>query len=111
MISEFGTLPDGSPVREVTLKKGQLEASVLTYGAIIRDLKVDGRSVVLGFEDLQSYLDHSPYFGAVAGRCANRIAGGRMTIDGTAYQLDRNDGGLNHLHGGSEGFSVRNWQL
>ncbi|WP_306141253.1 aldose epimerase family protein [Roseibium sp. MMSF_3412] len=111
MISEFGTLPDGSPVREVTLKKGQLEASVLTFGAIIRDLKVDGQSVVLGFEDLQSYLDHSPYFGAIAGRCANRIAEGRMSIDGVAYQLDRNDDERHHLHGGAGGFSNRNWQL
>lgn len=111
MINEFGTLPDGSPVREVTLKKGPLEASVLTFGAIIRDLKLNGRSVVLGFEDLQSYLDHSPCFGAIAGRCANRIADGRMTIDGKAYQLDRNDGAQNHLHGGASGFSNRNWQL
>ncbi|MEM8702117.1 MAG: galactose mutarotase, partial [Pseudomonadota bacterium] len=111
MISEFGVLPDGSTVREVTLKKGQLEASILTYGAIIRDLKVGGRSVVLGFDDLQSYVDHSPYFGAIAGRCANRIAGGKMVIDETAYQLDCNDGGRHHLHGGAGGFSKRNWQL
>lgn len=111
MISEFGTLPDGSVVQEIMLKKGFLEASVLTFGAIIRDLKVDGQSVVLGFEDLQSYLDHSPYFGVIAGRCANRIAGGRMEIEGEAYQLDCNDGGQHHLHGGASGFSHRNWQL
>ncbi|MET1413641.1 aldose epimerase family protein [Roseibium sp. HPY-6] len=110
MISEFGTLPDGTPVREVTLKKGTLEASILTYGAIIRDLKVDGQSVVLGFEDLQSYLDHSPYFGVIAGRCANRIAHGKMIVDGQSYQLDRNNG-VHHLHGGVAGFSHRNWEL
>ncbi|WP_299810184.1 aldose epimerase family protein [uncultured Roseibium sp.] len=111
MIRDFGVLPDGTKVQEVTLKKGALEASVLTFGAIIRDLKVDGQSVVLGFEDLQSYLDHPNYFGAIVGRCANRIAAGSMTIDGTRYQLDRNDGGLNHLHGGSDGFFNRVWQL
>lgn len=111
MIQDFGVLPDGTTVREITLKKGPLEASVLTYGAIIRDLKVDGQSVTLGFEDLQSYLDHSPYFGAVAGRCANRIAGGNLTVDGVRYQLDLNDNGRHHLHGGSQGFSARNWQL
>jgi len=111
MIKEFGVLPDGTSVQEITLRKGPLEASVLTLGAIIRDLKVDGRSVVLGFEDLQSYLDHSPYFGAVAGRCANRIAGARMTIDGEEHLLDVNERGRHHLHGGAVGFARRVWQL
>lgn len=111
MIREFGTLPDGSVVQEVTLKKGALEAKVLTYGAIIRDLKVNGRTVVLGFDDLQSYLDHSPYFGAVPGRCANRIANARMTIDGTDYQLGINQDGKHQLHGGATGFGTRNWTL
>ncbi|GAA0779721.1 galactose mutarotase [Roseibium denhamense] len=107
----FGTLPDGTDVEEITLKKGQLEASILTYGALVRDLKVNGQSVVLGFDTLQSYLDHPRYFGVIAGRCANRIAGGRMTIDGVAYQLDCNEAGKTHLHGGSAGFSQRVWQI
>ena len=111
MIQEFGTLPDGTIVREVTLKKGTLEASILTYGAIIRDLKVDGQSVVLGFDSLQKYLDNPQYFGAVVGRCANRIANGRMTIDGTAYQLNRNENDTNQLHGGSIGFFGRVWDI
>jgi aldose 1-epimerase len=111
MTQEFGVLPDGTAVREIALKKGPLEASVLTYGAIIRDLRVDGQSVVLGFEDLQSYLDHSPFFGALVGRCANRTAAGRMRIDGTDHQLDLNENGRHHLHGGSKGFFAQNWQL
>ncbi|MEM9633192.1 MAG: aldose epimerase family protein [Pseudomonadota bacterium] len=111
MINEFGVLPDGTKVQEITLKKGVLEASVLTLGAIIRDLKVDGQSVVLGFEDLQSYLDHSPYFGAMIGRCANRTAGGTLTIDGEEHQLDLNENSGNHLHGGALGFSRRIWQV
>lgn len=111
MIKDFGQLPDGTTVQEVTLKKGPLEASVLTLGAIIRDLKVDGQSVVLGFEDLQSYLDHSPYFGAIVGRCANRIAGGKLSIDGSMVQLDQNERISNHLHGGKVGFSSRNWTI
>lgn len=63
MIKEFGVLPDGTRVEEIILKKGELEASILTFGAIIRDLKIGGQTVVLGFETLQDYLDHSPYFG------------------------------------------------
>jgi len=111
MIREFGVLPDGTAVQEITLKKGVLEASILTLGAIIRDLKVDGESVVLGYGDLQSYLDHPAYFGAIVGRCANRIAHGRMAIDGAEYQLDLNERGETHLHGGSKGFSARVWQI
>jgi aldose 1-epimerase len=110
MIQDFGTLPDGSRVEEITLKKGGLEASVITFGAILRDLKVNGETVVLGFDRFQDYLDHSPYFGAIVGRCANRIANGRMTIEGREFQLDRNDNG-NHLHGGSGGFSNRLWTI
>ena len=110
MRQEFGALPDGTPVEEITLKKGGLEASVLTLGAIVRDLQIDGQSVVLGFDNLDSYLDHSPYFGVIAGRCANRIAEGKLTIDGVDHQLDLNDRG-NHLHGGSRGFSNRIWQV
>jgi aldose 1-epimerase len=110
MIQEFGVLPDSTSVEEITLKKGDLEASVLTFGAIIRDLKFAGQSVVLGFDNLQDYLDHSPYFGAIVGRCANRIANGKIAIDGRAYQLDQNDNS-HHLHGGSKGFSRRNWQI
>ncbi|MBN9668850.1 aldose epimerase family protein [Roseibium aggregatum] len=111
MIKDFGILPDGTPVKEIVLRKGSLEASVLTFGAIVRDLKVEGQTVVLGFDDLNCYLDHSPYFGAIAGRCANRIAGGKMTIEGVVHQLDLNEVGRTHLHGGSKGFSQRIWQL
>ncbi len=110
MIREFGEMPDGSPVHEVTLKKGPLEACILTYGAVVRDLKFNGQSVVLGFDDLLSYLHHSPYFGALVGRFANRISGARATIDGEEFQLDANENG-NQLHGGKAGFSNRIWTL
>ncbi|WP_417688050.1 aldose epimerase family protein [Roseibium sp.] len=111
MVREFGRLADGTLVEEVTLKKGALEAKVLTYGAVIRDLKFNGKSVVLGFEDLQSYVDHSPDFGSVPGRCANRIKNARCTIEGTEYQLGANVDGKHHLHGGATGFGRRVWSL
>ncbi|MBO6754889.1 MAG: galactose mutarotase [Roseibium sp.] len=111
MIRDFGMLEDGTPVQEVSLKKGPLEAKILTLGAVIRDLTFNGRSVVLGFDDLESYIKHSPYFGAVVGRCANRIADGRFALDGKQIQLDRNENGQHHLHGGRGGFSSRNWSL
>ncbi len=85
----FGRLDQGDLVERVTISGGGLTASVLTWGAVIQDLRLDGHDapLVLGFEDLPSYLDHSPFFGATPGRCANRIGGGRFAIDGHDYQL------------------------
>ena len=86
----------------------------IEYGAIItRLLTPDHRGragdVVLGFDSLDGYLGDSPYFGAVVGRYANRIAAGRFTLDGETHQLARNDG-ANHLHGGVRGFDKVLWQ-
>jgi len=65
--------------------------------------------VVLGFNDLESYLaDTNPYFGAIVGRYANRIAGGQFTLDGETYTLPRNDG-ENSLHGGVRGLTRVVW--
>ncbi len=106
----------GAAVHEVTLRTGGgLLAHVLTWGAVIRDLQVpvggEQRSVVLGFERLEDYLAHSPFFGAIAGRYANRIAGGRFAIDGVTHALDRNEAGRTTLHGGRGGFSQRIWTI
>ena len=109
----FGRLDQGEAVERVTISGGGLTASVLTWGAVIQDLRLDGHDapLVLGFEDLPSYLDHSPFFGATPGRCANRIGGGRFAIDGRDYQLECNERGVTHLHGGSDGVGRQNWKI
>ncbi|MEX0852506.1 MAG: aldose epimerase family protein [Bauldia sp.] len=109
----FGKLPDGSEVHEVTIAAGKLAVSIITLGAIVRDLRLDGvdHPLVLGFETLDPYLRHSPYFGAIVGRSANRIGSGRIAIGGKSYQLPLNDHGKHHLHGGPNGFSARLWRL
>ena len=68
----FGHLESGEVVERVTISGGGLTAHVLTWGAVIQDLRLDGHDapLVLGFEDFAAYLDHSPYFGATPGRCA-----------------------------------------
>ena len=110
-VSQFGQLADGTPVERVAIARGGLSVSIMTLGAAITDLRVGSRGVVLGFDDLASYLAHSPYFGVIAGRHANRIAGGRFRLDGNEVQLERNDSGRNHLHGGANGFARRLWSL
>ena len=63
----------------------------------------DKKNIVMGFDDIGSYLEPNPYFGCVIGRYANRIAKGKFTIDGIPHELSINDGS-NHLHGGIKGF-------
>jgi aldose 1-epimerase len=85
----------------------------ITYGATITSLHVPDRhgvpgDVVLGFDDLKSYLAPHPYLGAVVGRVAGRISGARFKLDGRLHELAVNDP-PNHLHGGLVGFNRRLW--
>jgi aldose 1-epimerase len=113
-VDTFGVLPSGEVVERYTLENGNgVKLSAITYGGIIASLIVpdrDGRmdDVVLGHDDIDGYLRDSPYFGAIVGRYANRIAGGRFTLDGVTYALARNNG-PNHLHGGVRGFDKVVW--
>lgn len=113
--SPFGRTPDGTDVELYTLTGGGgAVARIASFGAIVVSLAVpdrDGRldDVVLGFDTLDGYLLHPrPYFGAICGRYANRIRGGRFTLDGREYALACNDG-ENHLHGGQKGFDRAVW--
>jgi aldose 1-epimerase len=111
----FGRAPDGSPVEIFTLRKpGGIEARICTYGGILVSLKVPDRDghlddVVLGYDHLEGYLTLSPYFGAVVGRYANRIAKGAFALEGVTYALAANNG-PNSLHGGRKGFDKVVWQ-
>ncbi len=113
---DFGAMPDGRRVFEYTLANGRgLHLRALNFGAIVTALHCpdrEGRSVnvVLGFAALADYLERNPNFGILVGRYANRIAGGRFTLDGQTYQLTQNDG-ANSLHGGSIGFGQRWWAI
>jgi aldose 1-epimerase len=116
----FGKTPDGTPVDIYTLKDGALEAHIITYGGIIQSLKVPDKSgsvadVVLGFDSLDEYVTgNKGYFGAIIGRYANRIAGGKFQLDGKTFNTPLNDGPdkanpVNTLHGGLKGFDKVVW--
>lgn len=110
----FGQLPDGRGVDLFTLTNTHgVEVRVMNYGGIVTMIRTPDRAgrrddIVLGFDSLAGYLKNTPYFGAIIGRYANRIARGQFTLDGTTYHLARNNG-PNALHGGLRGFDKVLW--
>ncbi|MBX3529685.1 MAG: galactose mutarotase [Rhizobiaceae bacterium] len=109
----FGKTAAGETVRRVRISAGRLTAYVLTYGAVVQDLRLAGHEppLVLGFPDFEPYETHSIYYGAIVGRYANRIAHGRFSIDGERFQATPGARGIHTLHGGPEGIDRRVWQL
>src|SRR3982751_77321 len=101
----FGATSEGIPVDIFTLRNAAgCEARISNYGGIVVSLKVPDRQgklgdVVLGYDHLADYLKPNPYFGALIGRYANRIANARFTLEGKEYTLAANNG-TNSLHGG-----------
>ena len=112
----FGTTPEGYEVEQFTLRNANgMEVKIITYGGRITSLKAPDKignfeDVVLGFDDLELYLEENPYFGALIGRYGNRIAQGKFSLDGKEYALAQNNG-ENHLHGGEKGFDKVVWNV
>ncbi len=114
-VAPFGKTADGANVEIYTLQnRDGMTAKVMTYGAIVTSVNTKDRGgnfadVVLGFDNLDAYLKGHPFFGAIAGRYANRIAKGAFKLDGKPYTLFVNNG-PNSLHGGKEGFDKKVWR-
>ena len=111
----YGTLADGTAIDQYTLANQRgMTVKIITYGGIVTEIDMPDRSgqianVALGFDNLADYVAKSPYFGAIIGRYANRIAKGTFTLDGGTYHLPINNG-VNSLHGGIQGFDKHVWQ-
>jgi aldose 1-epimerase len=108
----FGTI-DAQPVEAFTIENGAIRATVITYAAALSRLFVpdrDGRpaDIVLGYDDVESYVRNRGSAGAICGRYANRIADATFTLDGQTHALSANEP-PNHIHGGFAGFSKRIW--
>ena len=113
MIKTIGTSRDNQDVFAVDIWNQKLSATILTWGAVVQDLRLAGHPspLVLGFKKFKHYPRYSPYFGAIVGRYANRIANGQAVIDGMNCQLDTNFLGKHLLHGGKMGYGVRDWTI
>lgn len=119
MSTPFGRTREGYEAQLFTLENAQgFRADIADYGGTIVNLFAPDRhgrlaDVVLGFDSVEGYVAHSSYFGALIGRCGNRIAHGRFTLDGRTYTLATNNtpGGIPcHLHGGPRGFDRVIWR-
>ena len=105
----FGQTDDKTGVDLYTLTNANAtDVRITNYGATLVALTVADRNgnpgdVILGYDSLEAYINGSNYFGCIAGRYANRIAGGRFRLNDTAYILAQNDG-ENHLLCGAHGF-------
>ena len=108
-ITPFGILPDGREAHLYTITAGRYTAKITDYGATVTSFSIDGTDVVLGFDNVEGYVEHSEYMGATVGRVANRIAAGRFTLEGADYTLAINNG-PNCNHGGLEGFDRKLWK-
>jgi aldose 1-epimerase len=119
MIKPFGTLPSGQEAQLHLLENAHgVRTEICDYGGtVVRCLVPDrqGRvaDVVLGFDRVEDYVAHSPYFGCLVGRFGNRIAGGKFSLDGRTYSLATNNSPADipcHLHGGIKGFDKVVWR-
>ncbi|MXW76799.1 MAG: galactose mutarotase [Acidimicrobiaceae bacterium] len=113
-IETYGNASSGE-THTVTLTCGALKAVFCDFGARLLELWVPDRhgdlaDVVLANGNIAALEASNAYFGATCGRFANRIKGGRFTLDGRRYQVGLNDG-ANHLHGGPDGFDKRVWRI
>ncbi|MGY4711397.1 aldose epimerase family protein [Mycolicibacterium sp. CBM1] len=112
----FGVTRDGTPVqRAVLVNRCGMSVAILSYGGIVQTLEVPGHdaqtaNVVLGFDDFADYEADTAYFGAIVGRCANRIGNATFQLDGVRYRLNRNDE-FGTMHGGAESLDKRVWDL
>ena len=93
---EFGHI-GGEPVRGFVLRNANgLAAKIISYGARLTDFHLPGRDgtsadIVLGFDDLDSYIATNTFFGATCGRYGNRIKDGRFELGGKTVQVDCNE--------------------
>ena len=112
----WGMTPEGEAIILYTMRNDKgAEVKITNFGAAIVSVTMPDREgrmadVVLGYKHPEGYFFDGAASGKSVGRCANRIAFGRMTVEGQEYALEVNNG-PNHLHGGIQGFDSKIWQV
>ncbi|MDP4031380.1 MAG: aldose epimerase family protein [Pseudorhodobacter sp.] len=111
-IRQFGNTVDGRAVLAVCLRAGGLRAVVLSWGAVLQDMRLQGADwpLTLGSAELAAYQAEMGYFGAIVGPVANRIGGAKAVIAGRLCPFAANEG-TTLLHGGTGGTQQRLWEI
>lgn len=115
-VKPFGTTKKGEQVTAYTITNAKGDSiTALDYGAVLQSVIVPDKKgalidVALGYDNVASYEENPPHFGATIGRNGNRIEGARFDLDGTEYQLALNENGRNNLHSGPDGYEFRMWK-
>lgn len=110
MIAAFGRTDDGRDVQMVSFGTDVLRCTAIDLGCAVRSLEINGKDVVLGYDDPDSYLRNGGHFGGVIGRYANRIRDGVCPIGKDMFHLTVNRDG-NHMHGGLDPYDKRVWHI
>lgn len=111
----FGTARNGQVIHKYAISNAKgMCVEVTDIGASLVSIRVPDKNgkvddVILGFDKGEDYYNNDSFFGVVVGPIANRTAGATITIEGTDYQLDVNDG-MNNLHSHkTEGYHKQLW--
>jgi aldose 1-epimerase len=112
-VEDFGVTQAGVQVHRVTLTGGAMRVAVLTFGAAVQSVQMEGvgHDLTLGSDRLSDYEAHYGYHGTIVGPVANRLAQARAVIGGQAFQFAGNEASGHLLHGGPQGTQARVWQL
>jgi aldose 1-epimerase len=111
----FGKLADNQEVDLIELRNDrEITAKLIPFGATLISLQTPDKngksdSIVLGYDTLDEYVKDIAFLGMSIGRFANRIKKGQFRLNDKMFQLACNDNGINHLHGGPNGFHKVLW--
>lgn len=114
-VSEYGVLQDGRKIEKYTIEnRSGMRVSIITYGAALTNIFVpdkEGRmkDILVGFDDLEGFVNRSDYQGVIVGPYANRIGNAKFSIDGVEYRLTANEKNVTCLHGNGE-FNTAVWK-
>lgn len=112
-MKDFGATKDGTAIQAVTISGHGLSATILTYGAILQDVRLDGvpHGLTLGANDVATYESSMGFHGSVVGPVANRLGGAKAVIDGIEHRFEANLNKRHTLHSGSAGTHSKVWHI
>lgn len=112
-VEPFGRTKGGVDVQRITLRAGEVTASILTLGAVVQDLRLAGvgYGLTLGSGLVADYEGGMRHHGSLIAPVVNRLTGAQAVVNGTLRHFEANQDGRNTLHSGSAGSHLAVWSL